>query len=190
MTSLYAGLTISTAIWIVLAIYVFSQIKKIYDRGEPYTNKLLTVWFVMWAFHHVPVILASVYSVWLLPVNKTVALAGGLMTFIAGAIILAVGRGVFGSYDRSTGKDTSILITSGIYRWSRNPQFIGWASMLLGISFAGRSGFALLLTVLFMIVLYWYTVRLAEPYLERLHGKAYLEYKSRSARWIGRPKRE
>ncbi len=142
----------------------------------------------MWAFHHVPVILASVYGVWPLLIYKTLALAGGLITFIAGTIILTAGMATFGSYDRSAGKDISKLITTGIYRWSRNPQFIGWALMLLGISFMGRSGFALALTVLFIIVLYWYTVRLAEPYLEHLHGEEYLMYKSKAARWIGRPK--
>ena len=190
MTALHASLTVFIAIWIVSAIYVFSRIKKIYDKGEPYTNKLLTIWFMMWAFHHAPVILASVYGVWPLPLNKIVALAGGSLTVIAGVIILAVGMGAFGSYDRSVGKDTSELITGGIYRWSRNPQFIGWGLILLGISFAGRSGFALALTVLFMIVLHWYTVRLAEPYLERLHGETYLAYKQKAARWLGKPQKE
>ncbi len=190
MTWLYTGLTVSIAIWIVLAIYVFGQIKKIYDKGDPYTTKLLTVWFVMWAFHHTPVILASVYGVWPLPINKIVAGAGGAIIFLSGIIILTAGMGTFGSYDRSAGKDTSKLITGGIYRWSRNPQFIGWGLILLGVSFAGPSGFALALTILFMMVLHWYTVRLTEPYLERLHGEAYLVYKSKAARWIRKPKKE
>ena len=187
MTWLYAGLIISIGIWAVLAVYVFSEIKKIYARGAPYTTRLLTVWFVMWAFHHVPVIVASWYGVWPLPIDKTWALAGGLIILIAGTVIITSGMGTFGPSDRSLGTDTSTLITTGIYHWSRNPQFIGWASILLGISIMGRSGFAVALTILFVIILHWYTVRLAEPYLERLHGEAYRSYKSRTARWIGMP---
>ena len=190
MTGLYASLGISLAIWIVLALYVFSEIKKIYDKGEPYTTKLLTIWFVMWVFHHVPVVLASVYSVWSLPIDKTWALAGGLIIFIAGTVIITTGMGTFGPSDRSLGTDTSTLITTGIYRWSRNPQFIGWASMLLGVSIMGRSGFALALTILFVMILQWYTVRLAEPYLERLYGDEYRSYKAGTARWVGIPKKE
>lgn len=34
---LYPGLCISLSIWIVLGIYVFFEIKKIYDRGGVFT---------------------------------------------------------------------------------------------------------------------------------------------------------
>jgi protein-S-isoprenylcysteine O-methyltransferase Ste14 len=40
------------------------------------------------------------------------------------------------------------------------------------------------------LVIYLYTVRLAEPYLERLYGKEYRTYKARTPRWIGIPKLE
>ncbi|NOY39494.1 MAG: isoprenylcysteine carboxylmethyltransferase family protein [Nitrospirae bacterium] len=186
---LYTGLCISISIWIVLGIYVFSEIKKTYDRGGVFTDKLLNIWFVMWAFHHVAVILSSLYGVWLIPVNRTLALISGLFTFVFGTVILSAGMIGFRSLQRSYGQDTSRLVTSGIYRWSRNPQFIGWALMLSGISLAGRSGFAFVLTGVFTIVIHLYTTRMEEPYLERLYGEEYRQYKLSTPRYIGIPKK-
>ncbi|NOZ75744.1 MAG: isoprenylcysteine carboxylmethyltransferase family protein [FCB group bacterium] len=172
----------------IIGTYVFSGIRKTYDKKETFTNKLLFFWYVMWAFHHVPLMLASLYGIWLLPLNRTYAMAGGLVLFGIGVIILPLGMLEFGSLRRSTGQDISTLITTGIYTWSRNPQFVGWFFILLGISLAGRSGLALALTGIFAVVIYVYTVRLAEPYLENLYGDAYRSFTGKTARWIGIPK--
>ncbi len=186
---LYTGLCVSLSIWIILGVYVFSEIKKTYDRAGVFTDKLLNTWFVMWAFHHVPVILSSLYGVWQIPINRSFALTGGLITFVVGTIILSAGMIGFRSLRISTGQDVSKLVTSGIYRWSRNPQFIGWVLMLSGISLAGRSGLALVLTGVFIIVIHLYTTRMEEPYLERLYGEEYRQYKLSTPRYIGTPKK-
>ncbi len=174
-----------TGISVILGIFVFSGIKKTYNKKGTYTNKLLSLWFIMWAFHHIPLMLASFYGVWPVPIDKTFALVGGLILFLIGAVILPMGMIEFRSLSRSTGQDISTLITTGIYRWSRNPQFVGWFLMLFGISLAGRSGFAFILTGVFVIVIYLYTILLAEPYLESLYGKEYRLFKKTTARWIG-----
>ncbi|NOY59616.1 MAG: isoprenylcysteine carboxylmethyltransferase family protein [Calditrichaeota bacterium] len=186
---IYAVLIILIGLSVVLGIYVFSEIKKTYDQNGVFTTKLLSLWYAMWAFHHVPLVLASIYGVWLIPIDKMAALIGGAVLLGAGAIILPMGMIEFRSLRRSTGQDISKLITTGIYKWSRNPQFMGWLLMLLGISLIGRSGLAFALTGVFFIVIYLYTILLAEPYLERLYGEDYRSYKSRTARWIGIPKK-
>ncbi|NOZ76718.1 MAG: isoprenylcysteine carboxylmethyltransferase family protein [Euryarchaeota archaeon] len=181
-------LGISIGIWVILGMYVFSAIKKTYDKGGTFTNDLLVIWYIMWGFHHLPVVLSSLYGVWQLPINRTLALAGGLVIFIVGAVILAVGMIEFRSLRRATGQDISQLVTTGIYRRSRNPQFIGWFLVLLGISLVGRSGLAFILTAVFTIVIHLYTIWMEEPYLERIFGEEYRCYKSRTARWIGMQK--
>ncbi len=188
MMWLFTAVGASLGIWMALAIYVFPEIRKTYQEKGTFTDRLLNLWYTMWAFHHIAVALASWFAVWLIPVNKTVAVAGGLIIFIAGVVLLPMGMIEFRSLRRSTGQDVSRLITTGIYRWSRNPQFIGWFLMLAGIAIAGRSGFALFLTVVFAAVIHWYTVRLAEPYLESIYGEEYRRYKADTPRYIGRPK--
>ncbi|NOX89084.1 MAG: isoprenylcysteine carboxylmethyltransferase family protein [Calditrichaeota bacterium] len=190
MMRIYVSLGISIGISAILGIYVFSEIKKTYKRKGTYSAKLLSAWFAMWAFHHIPLILSSFYGVWSIPIDKTFSLAGGLILFGIGVIILPMGMIEFGSLRRSTGQDISKLVTTGVYRWSRNPQFVGWFLMLLGISLAGRSAFAFALTGVFAVVIYFYTILLAEPYLESLYGEEYRLFKSRTARWFGIPKKQ
>lgn len=69
----------------------------------------------------------------------------------------------FRSLRKMSGLETSKLITTGIYRYSRNPQYTGWFLALLGISIMGRSGLALLLTIILIVGIHLYNVKLEEP---------------------------
>jgi protein-S-isoprenylcysteine O-methyltransferase Ste14 len=184
---LAAGISVSIGVWVVLALYVFSEIRGAYDRGKRFPKKLLPVWYAMWGFHHLPVAVASITSAWLLPANPSAAEFVGVVSVVSGATIGVLGMTNFGSYSRSVGQDTSQLITAGIYRWSRNPQIVGWFLVLFGISVAGRSGLALFLTGVFAVVLHSYTVRMEEPYLERMYGEEYRRYKMGTPRYFRFP---
>ncbi len=185
---LSASISLSVGVWAVLAVYVFSRIRDAYLRADRFPTKLLPLWYAMWAFHHVPVVLASLNGVWLVRSSSPVAFILGAAIVLVGTTSLVVGMIQFGSYARSAGQDNSRLIAFGIYRWSRNPQIVGWFMILFGISIAGRSGLAVLLTAVFGVVLHAYTVRLEEPYLERIYGQRYRRYKAITHRYVGVPR--
>ena len=130
-------------------------------------------------------ILASFYNVWLLPFNNMVALIGGWVIFGVGFIIMIAGMVEFRSLRRISVLDTSKLITTGIYQYSRNPQYFGWFIYLLGISLIGRSGLAFLYTIVLIIIVHLYTIWMEEPYLEHIFGEGYLLYKLKTPRYIG-----
>lgn len=76
------------------------------------------------------------------------------------------------------------LVTSGVYRYTRNPVYLGFALMLIGLPLnAGNYwGFALLLP---MVTLFnQWLIAPEENYLEQAFKKQYAEYKSRVRRWL------
>ncbi len=170
-----------------MAGFVFAAIRKTYAENGTFSGKLLSFWFAMWGVYLSALILSSLFGIWAIPIGKSFALIAGLILIVAGLVLLAVGMIEFRTLRRSCGQDTSTLITGGVYRWSRNPQFIGCLMYLVGISLAGRSIFAFVLTAAASAVIYWYTVRLAEPYLERLYGEDYRAYRKSTSRWVGVP---
>ncbi|NJE04697.1 isoprenylcysteine carboxylmethyltransferase family protein [Thermococcus sp. M36] len=175
-------------IWLVLDGYIFLEIKKIYEKGETLsTNVVIAVW-ASYILHFVLILWASLKGLWLMPINTTVALVGGFMVIVVGFTIMLLGVLEFRSFKRMSGLNTSKLVTTGIYRYSRNPQNLGLFLIFLGISLRGRSLLALLLTAVFVIGFHAYVVELEEPYLERIFGEEYRRYKERTPRYLGLPR--
>ena len=107
------------------------------------------------------------------------AVAAGL-----GIVLFTAGTISFGSYGRMSGIVNGKLVTTGVYRWSRNPQNVGWMMFLLGISILGQSGLAFLLAGLFWVGFVAY-VRKEERQLEEQFGGPYLDYLERTHRYLG-----
>jgi len=97
------------------------------------------------------VILSSLHRLWPLPFEETTALTCGLALLAIGVATISAGAMEFRSLRKISGMEVSKLITTGIYRWSRNPQFLGLYLSLLGIALLGHSGYALLLTIVAII---------------------------------------
>jgi protein-S-isoprenylcysteine O-methyltransferase Ste14 len=76
------------------------------------------------------------------------------------------------------------LVTGGIYRYTRNPMYVG---MLLWLAASGTwlaNPWALLVCVLFVFYMNRFQIGPEERALEALFGAAYRAYESRVRRWI------
>ena len=179
----------TVGIWIVVAaVYCWAAIKKAYDKGETLPRYVAIAIWTMDTAHFFLVTWASLGSVWLLPFNKMIASIAGLVATAIGLVIMLAGIIEFRSLRKMSGMDVSKFITTGTYRYSRNPQYFGWFATLFGISLMGRSGLAFLLTIVFVIGIHLYNVWLEEPFLERIFGDEYRLYKLKTPRYIGIPK--
>ena len=78
-------------------------------------------------------------------------------------------------------------VTKGVYRYSRNPMFIGFFLFYFGIAVACISWVYLVITIIFILIMY-YISPLEEAITLEHYGKAYKEYMKRTPRWIGLPK--
>lgn len=118
----YVGL----GILLVLGIYVLLKTKRTYDGGKAFSKELSVGWLILDAVYSLLVILSSLYTVWPIPINEIIALVGGSIMLGVGGIIMVAGMIEFRSLGRISGLETSTLMTTGIYGWSRNPQFFGF----------------------------------------------------------------
>ena len=179
-----------SGILLLFGLYILLKIRRIYDEGKPFSKAISLGLWIIDTVHCLLVILSSSYAIWLLPINAIVALICGLIMLGIGAVVMLAGMIEFRSIYRVSGLDTSELVTTGIYRWTRNPQYLGWFLVLTGISMIGRSGLALLLTMIAIILFHIYIIQMEEPYLERIFGKKYITYKAKAPRYIGVPKKK
>jgi protein-S-isoprenylcysteine O-methyltransferase Ste14 len=79
---------------------------------------------------------------------------------------------------------TTTLITYGLYRFTRNPMYLGLMLIVLGVAILQGSLAAFLPLPVFAWILQTRFVRGEERFLESLFGAEYLDYKSTVRRWI------
>ncbi len=145
------------------------------------------VWIV-WLLHGALTFYAAAESLWPLPLGGRVLGPPGAALLVLGTGIFVAGIVSFRSWKRLSGLEKDELVRSGIYRWSRNPQNVGWGLMLLGAALLGGSGAALLLVVVFWVSFRLYLV-VEERHLARTYAGKYRHYQARTARFWGRPRR-
>jgi protein-S-isoprenylcysteine O-methyltransferase Ste14 len=75
------------------------------------------------------------------------------------------------------------LVRKGVFRFSRNPIFLGMAVTLLGLFLIIPNALTLLILIL-GVVLIQIQVRLEEEYLRQVHGEQYIEYCRNVHRWL------
>jgi len=78
----------------------------------------------------------------------------------------------------------SNIVTSGPYRFSRNPIYLGFLCLLIGFPFIFRNYWGLILSPLLIVTMNMLVIQHEEAYLEKKFGETYTSYKSRVRRWL------
>ena len=76
------------------------------------------------------------------------------------------------------------LETSGLFRISRHPMYLGMVMVLLGVFIVLGSLITFIFPVGFLIVMNRVFIPFEENNLERIFGKEYLNYKQKVRRWL------
>lgn len=78
------------------------------------------------------------------------------------------------------------LITDGIYQISRNPAFLGFDLVYLGILLMFFNGILCAVSLFPMVMFHIQIVNVEEPFLTKAFGQPYEEYKKTVNRYLGR----
>lgn len=79
---------------------------------------------------------------------------------------------------------TSTLVTSGIYRFTRNPMYLGMLLLLLAWAVWLSSLLALLITAAYVVYLNRFQITPEERALASRFGQDYADYRKRVRRWL------
>ena len=109
--------------------------------------------------------------------------------FLFGGLAILVGSGIDFWGTRTLTAQQSLgdkgkIITEGPYRYTRNPQYVGFILLFAGIVLVTYS-FMALVTGAFVIFLFFIIPFSEEPWLRQQYGKPYEEYCKIVPRFIG-----
>jgi protein-S-isoprenylcysteine O-methyltransferase Ste14 len=82
------------------------------------------------------------------------------------------------------GEEPSIIVCSGLYRFSRNPMYVGVLAMVAGQGEFFQSSAVLAYAAFLWLCFHIVVVLIEEPHLKEKHGKQYEEYLRTTPRWI------
>jgi protein-S-isoprenylcysteine O-methyltransferase Ste14 len=141
--------------------------------------------WVSWIFSAIGIVGVPLVGIFdlgtLVQVHWSPFLIVGLMILIGG------GFAYWGTSTLSTHQSLGLkgkLVTAGPYRFTRNPQYVGFIPMYVGVILATGSFMALVTgtVVMFVFVILPFS---EEPWLRQQFGKPYEEYCKRVPRFIG-----
>lgn len=111
---------------------------------------------------------------------------GGGVLIIVGLLYAVSAMGLFrkAGTDVKPWKTTTTIVATGVYRFTRNPMYVGMAMLYTGLGFMLSSLGVLLLLPLVIVLIRTQVIAREERYLELKFGQSYLDYKARVRRWL------
>lgn len=133
-------------------------------------------------------IMAAYLLYWLRPILLPLPLVQWLgLGLVAGGFLFGVAAFMAFRKARTTlsphGK-VSAIVTDGVYRYSRNPIYLGFLLMLVGFPLNSGNIWGVILAPLFVLAMNRLVIEKEEAYLEKKFRETYAGYRSRVRRWL------
>jgi len=136
------------------------------------------------------VILGVVAHAYIVPLSMTLSpglrISMGMAAAVLGLVLMVGAVGLF----RRTGqnptpwKPTPEIISTGVYRITRNPMYVGMALLQIAIGIGLGNWWIIILLPVVLAIVYGAVVRHEERYLEEKFEDAYRDYKKAVRRWL------
>ena len=147
-------------------------------KGKPYPPIYFFVsLMVMIALHY----LAPIHQLLSTPLRYA-----GVPFVVGGICVAAVAAGAFSRvgtpivpFEKST-----VIVTSGLFRFSRNPMYLGMVMALFGVALLLGSTATFIPIPIFVWLIQYQFISREEEFLEEIFGEEYLAYKDKVRRWL------
>jgi protein-S-isoprenylcysteine O-methyltransferase Ste14 len=83
-----------------------------------------------------------------------------------------------------TFNEPTLMVTDGLFSWSRNPMYLGMAAFLVGLGVVLGTLPSLFIAAAFIVIADRWYIRFEEAAMRRKFGDAYVAYTQRTRRWL------
>ncbi len=132
------------------------------------------------ALHFAP----SLHLTFAIPATLRIVVGVGLVLAGVTAIVLAKHALKSAGQPSGPGKPTTQVVETGIYRFSRNPLYLGLVVVLAGLGLSVNIAWWVLLALPMLLALQRLLIIPEEQYLLNRFGEQYAAYMSRVRRWL------
>lgn len=80
--------------------------------------------------------------------------------------------------------ESTALVTDGLYKYSRNPMYLGGVFILIGLAISTCNICALITPFIFFIIMNYMFIPFEEKKMNSTFGDDYIKYKNNVRRWI------
>lgn len=121
-------------------------------------------------------------------IGSSVRFVGGGIAIALGALVVVQGARTFWRNKTTINpvdlESASALVTSGVFRFSRNPMYVGFTAMLVGWVVCLAAPWAILGPVAFVLFTNRFQIVPEERVMRAKFGQAYDDYRAKVRRWI------
>ena len=110
----------------------------------------------------------------------------GLVFIIAGVMMNLVADNAFHRVKTTVKpfEESTMLVTKGVFQLSRNPMYLGFTLILVGVAVFLRTLSPYIVILAFVILIDTTYIRVEEQMLAEKFGASWETYKSRARRWL------
>ena len=126
------------------------------------------------------------FSEWSLPLSTPLRILFGVAIASMGVTLIVSSRLALREANQPSkpGQPTTQMVTSGVFRYTRNPTYLGLGILILGTGVAVNFIAWIALSVLVILAMHYLLVIPEEEYLADKFPHEYSDYKSKVRRWL------
>ena len=178
------SVTFAAIVLPILGAFVFHRVGQDYERYGKLTRFSTFLEFLIFTLHGVSsyVFLDSRPGA----IDVRSPIFGLAVVLLAGGLIMLFTAMSRLGMPKALGQDVTGLHCSGLYRHSRNPQILSYGLVVTGYSLFWPSWSGVLWLALYGVIAHM-MIRTEEVHLRKTYGDSYVEYCTRTPRYIDPP---